>query len=66
MRRACTPKSLAGPAHSKRQPVEIRFFMPVQRAVPSHLRGQPAARGVLNTLLPAKAFTFKFAVGSTF
>jgi len=47
---------------------EIRFFMPVLN-VPFRLifAANPQRGGVLNnTLLPAKAFTFKFAVGSTF
>jgi hypothetical protein len=47
---------------------EIRFFMPVLN-VPFRLifASNPQRGGVLNnTLLPAKAFTFKFAVGSTF
>jgi outer membrane protein insertion porin family len=47
---------------------EIRFFMPVLN-VPFRLifAANPQRAGVLNnTLLPAKAFTFKFAVGSTF
>ena len=47
---------------------EVRFFMPVLN-VPFRLifASNPQRGGVLNnTLLPAKAFTFKFAVGSTF
>jgi outer membrane protein insertion porin family len=47
---------------------EIRFFMPVLN-VPFRLifAANPSRAGVLNNnLLPAKAFTFKFAVGSTF
>jgi outer membrane protein insertion porin family len=47
---------------------EIRFFMPVLN-VPFRLifAANPQRGGVLNnTLLPAKPFTFKFAVGSTF
>jgi outer membrane protein insertion porin family len=47
---------------------EVRFFMPVLN-VPFRLifAANPQRGGVLNnTLLPAKAFTFKFAVGSTF
>ncbi len=47
---------------------EIRFFMPVLN-VPFRLifASNPSRAGVLNNnLLPAKAFTFKFAVGSTF
>ena len=47
---------------------EIRFFMPVLN-VPFRLifASNPQRDGVLtNTLRPAKAFTFKFAVGSTF
>jgi hypothetical protein len=47
---------------------EIRFFMPVLN-VPFRLifAANPQRGGVLNnTLLPAKSFTFKFAVGSTF
>jgi outer membrane protein insertion porin family len=47
---------------------EIRFFMPVLN-VPFRLifAANPQRGGVLNnSLLPAKAFTFKFAVGSTF
>jgi len=47
---------------------EIRFFMPVLN-VPFRLifASNPQRGGVLNnTFLPAKAFTFKFAVGSTF
>ena len=47
---------------------EIRFFMPVLN-VPFRLifAANPQRGGVLNnTLLPAKQFTFKFAVGSTF
>jgi len=47
---------------------EIRFFMPVLN-VPFRLifAANPQRGGVLNnTLLPAKGFTFKFAVGSTF
>ena len=47
---------------------EIRFFMPVLN-VPFRLifAANPQRGGVLdNTLQPAKAFTFKFAVGSTF
>jgi outer membrane protein insertion porin family len=47
---------------------EIRFFMPVLN-VPFRLifASNPSRGGVLNNnLLPAKAFTFKFAVGSTF
>jgi hypothetical protein len=46
----------------------VRFFMPVLN-VPFRLifASNPQRGGVLNnTLLPAKAFTFKFAVGSTF
>jgi outer membrane protein insertion porin family len=48
--------------------VEIRFFMPVLN-VPFRLIGawNPQRDGILdNQLLPAKRFTFKFAVGSTF
>ena len=47
---------------------EVRFFMPVLN-VPFRLifAANPQRGGVLdNSLLPAKAFTFKFAVGSTF
>ena len=47
---------------------EIRFFMPVLN-VPFRLifAYNPQRFGVLdNRLLPAKKFTFKFAVGSTF
>jgi outer membrane protein insertion porin family len=47
---------------------EIRFFMPVLN-VPFRLifAANPQRGGVLNnTLLPAKPFTFKFAVGTTF
>ncbi len=47
---------------------EIRFFMPVLN-VPFRLifAANPQRGGVLdNNLLPAKNFTFKFAVGSTF
>ena len=47
---------------------EIRFFMPVLN-VPFRLifAANPQREGVLeNTLQPAKRFTFKFAVGSTF
>jgi hypothetical protein len=47
---------------------EIRFFMPVLN-VPFRLifAANPQREGVLNnTLQPAKSFTFKFAVGSTF
>lgn len=47
---------------------EVRFFMPVLN-VPFRLifASNPQREGVLNnTLLPVKAFTFKFAVGSTF
>jgi outer membrane protein insertion porin family len=48
--------------------LEIRFFMPVLN-VPFRLIGawNPQREGVLdNQRLPAKRFTFKFAVGSTF
>jgi outer membrane protein insertion porin family len=48
--------------------VEIRFFMPVLN-VPFRLifAYNPQRSGVLdNTLLPQKAFQFRFAVGSTF
>lgn len=48
--------------------VEVRFFMPVLN-VPFRLIGawNPQREGVLdNQRLPAKRFTFKFAVGSTF
>lgn len=48
--------------------LEIRFFMPVLN-VPFRLIGawNPQRDGVLdNQRLPAKRFTFKFAVGSTF
>jgi len=48
--------------------VEVRFFMPVLN-VPFRLiaAANPQRRGVLdNNLQPAKDFTFKFAVGSTF
>ena len=47
---------------------EIRFFMPVLN-VPFRLifAHNPSRVGVLdNNLQPAKRFTFKFAVGSTF
>jgi hypothetical protein len=47
---------------------EIRFFMPVLN-VPFRLIGayNPQRRGILdNQLLPQKAFTFRFAVGTTF
>jgi hypothetical protein len=47
---------------------EIRFFMPVLN-VPFRLifAYNPSRFGVLdNNLQPAKKFTFKFAVGSTF
>jgi outer membrane protein insertion porin family len=47
---------------------EVRFFMPVLN-VPFRLifAANPQRGGVLNnTLLPAKPFTFKFAVGTTF
>jgi len=47
---------------------EIRFFMPVLN-VPFRLifAYNPQRSGVLdNTLLPQKAFQFRFAVGSTF
>jgi outer membrane protein insertion porin family len=48
--------------------LEVRFFMPVLN-VPFRLifAANPQRGGVLdNSLRPAKAFTFKFAVGSTF
>jgi outer membrane protein assembly factor BamA len=48
--------------------VEVRFFMPVLN-VPFRLifAYNPQRSGVLdNTLLPQKAFQFRFAVGSTF
>jgi hypothetical protein len=48
--------------------VEVRFFMPVLN-VPFRLifAHNPQRGGVLdNNLQPAKDFTFKFAVGSTF
>jgi len=48
--------------------LEIRFFMPVLN-VPFRLifAYNPQRAGVLdNTLLPQKAFQFRFAVGSTF
>ena len=47
---------------------EVRFFMPVLN-VPFRLifAANPQRDGVLtNTLRPAKAFVFKFAVGPTF
>jgi hypothetical protein len=47
---------------------EVRFFMPVLN-VPFRLifAYNPQRDGVLdNTLLPQKAFQFRFAVGSTF
>jgi len=47
---------------------EIRFFMPVLN-VPFRLifAENPQRGGVLNNqLLPAKPFTFRFAVGTTF
>jgi outer membrane protein assembly factor BamA len=47
---------------------EVRFFMPVLN-VPFRLifAYNPSRSGVYdNNLQPAKAFTFKFAVGSTF
>jgi len=47
---------------------EIRFFMPVLN-VPFRLISSwnPQRAGVLNnSLQPQKAFTFRFAVGSTF
>jgi hypothetical protein len=47
---------------------EIRFFMPVLN-VPFRLifAENPQRGGVLNDqLLPQKAFTFRFAVGTTF
>jgi hypothetical protein len=47
---------------------EVRFFMPVLN-VPFRLifAANPQRGGVLdNNLRPAKDFTFKFAVGSTF
>jgi hypothetical protein len=47
---------------------EVRFFMPVLN-VPFRLifAANPQRGGVLdNNLRPAKQFTFKFAVGSTF
>jgi hypothetical protein len=48
--------------------LEVRFFMPVLN-VPFRLifAYNPQRSGVLdNTLLPQKAFQFRFAVGSTF
>ena len=48
--------------------MEIRFFMPVLN-VPFRLifAANPNRSGVLdNSFLPQKAFTFRFAVGSTF
>ena len=48
--------------------LEVRFFMPVLN-VPFRLifAYNPQRTGVLdNTLLPQKAFQFRFAVGSTF
>ena len=48
--------------------LEVRFFMPVLN-VPFRLifAYNPQRNGVLdNTLLPQKAFQFRFAVGSTF
>ena len=48
--------------------IELRFFMPVLN-VPFRLiySYNPQRAGVLNNnLQPAKHFTFKFAVGSTF
>jgi hypothetical protein len=48
--------------------LELRFFMPVLN-VPFRLifAYNPQRSGVLdNTLLPQKAFQFRFAVGSTF
>ena len=47
---------------------EVRFFMPVLN-VPFRLifAANPQREGVLdNSLRPAKNFTFRFAVGSTF